>query len=130
MKQTSKNRIGMFRTRLEQERRAIVRSIRRTRFEEDVEMGASADEADVAGDAHLQGLISMLHDSEAARLKAITEALRRIETEEWGLCANCQELLPEARLDAVPWATLCVRCQEESERDARDAERRTKNASK
>ena len=93
-------------------------------------MGASADEGDIAVESHLKGLISTLHDSESARLKAITEALRRIETEEWGLCANCQEALPEARLDAVPWATLCVRCQEESERVAHDAERGTKNAAK
>ena len=39
---------------------------------------------------------------EAARLKAVTDALRRIETGEWGLCANCQEPIPETRLDAVP----------------------------
>ncbi len=113
----NKKRIEKFRKRLEQERWAIVDSIRRTRSEEgDVEIGGNADEADFAAYAHQEGLVLALQDSETTRLKAITNALRRMEMEEWGLCRNCEEPIPEARLEAVPWASLCVRCQDESER--------------
>jgi DnaK suppressor protein len=108
----NKKRIEKFRKRLEQERWAIVGSIRRTRSEEgDVEIGGNADEADIAAHAHQEGLVLALQDSETTRLKAITDALRRIETGQWGFCANCEERISETRLDAVPWATKCIRCQ-------------------
>ena len=111
-----KRRIGRFRKRLEQEQRAIVLSIRRGRLEEDeIETGHGTDEADVAVDTFQKELAVALQDSEAARLKAITDALRRIETGQWGLCANCKEPIPETRLDAVPWAAKCVRCQDGTE---------------
>ena len=126
----NKKRIEKFRKRLEQERQAIVFSIRRTRFDEGgVEIGGGADEADIAVQAHQEGLTLTLHDSETTRLKAITDALRRIETDEWGLCANCAEPISEARLAAVPWATLCIRCQDESER-VQDSGTREKKASR
>ena len=43
------------------------------------------------------------------------EALKRIKTSEYGLCANCQEELLPKRLEAVPWAKHCVTCQEKKE---------------
>ncbi len=113
----NKKRVEKFRNRLERERQAILLSIQRTRSEEgEAGISGGADEADIAVDAHQAGLTLMLHDSGAARLKTITQALRRIDTEEWGLCAKCEEPIPEVRLEAVPWTTLCVRCQDQSER--------------
>ena len=112
--QMNKRRIEGFRKRLEQEQRATVLSIRRSRLEED-ETGNGTDEADIAADTFQKELALALQDSEATRLKAITDALRRIETGQWGLCANCKEPIPETRLDAVPWAAKCVRCQDGTE---------------
>ena len=34
----------------------------------------------------------------------------------YGKCVHCGEALPEKRLDAVPWARHCVRCQDLQER--------------
>jgi DnaK suppressor protein len=112
----NKKRIEKFRKRLEQERWTIVHSIRRIRSEEgDVEIGGNADESDIAAHARQEGLLLTLHDSETTRLKAITDALRRIETGQWGLCANCEEPISETRLDAVPWAAKCPGCQDRIE---------------
>ncbi|MBX9583117.1 MAG: TraR/DksA C4-type zinc finger protein [Gemmataceae bacterium] len=37
------------------------------------------------------------------------------------ICRRCRSLIPAARLEAVPHATLCVMCQAEAERDPTDA---------
>lgn len=33
----------------------------------------------------------------------------------YGVCASCEEPIPRRRLEAVPWARLCVPCQERAE---------------
>ena len=47
--------------------------------------------------------------------KAIEAALGRIESGEYGRCEECDEPIVLRRLKALPWATRCVACQEESE---------------
>jgi DnaK suppressor protein len=41
--------------------------------------------------------------------------LKRIQTEDYGVCANCQEEMQQKRLEAVPWAKHCIACQEKME---------------
>jgi RNA polymerase-binding transcription factor len=114
--QMDKKKIERFRKRLEQEQRAIVLSIRRARLEEDkIEIGHGTDEADIAVGTFQKELALALQDSGATRLKAIRDALRRMETRQWGFCASCEEPIPETRLDAVPWATKCLGCQDRIE---------------
>ncbi len=43
------------------------------------------------------------------------KALKRIRSEEYGTCANCQEEMQQKRLEAVPWAKHCITCQEKKE---------------
>ena len=45
----------------------------------------------------------------------ITETLRRIADGTFGRCEECEEMIPPARLEAIPTATLCVRCQTAAE---------------
>jgi DnaK suppressor protein len=44
-------------------------------------------------------------------LQLISEALGRIEEQSYGTCSNCQSIIGPKRLEAVPWATLCIECQ-------------------
>jgi RNA polymerase-binding transcription factor DksA len=46
----------------------------------------------------------------ALELKKVEAALARIEDATYGECLNCGEKISEARLDAVPHATLCIKC--------------------
>jgi RNA polymerase-binding transcription factor DksA len=46
-----------------------------------------------------------------ARVAAIDAALERVDAGTYGTCEACQQPIPEARLDAVPEATLCVGCK-------------------
>ena len=49
-------------------------------------------------------------------LADIDAALKRIEDGTYGTCTNCGKEIPEERLEARPWATLCIDCQRERER--------------
>ncbi len=49
-----------------------------------------------------QNSIDLLHKVETA--------LERIERGEYGQCESCGKDIPTARLDALPYATLCVDC--------------------
>jgi DnaK suppressor protein len=55
-------------------------------------------------------------DRESKLLKSVEEALKRIETGAFGVCLSCDEAIPEKRLQAVPWASHCVGCQEKLDR--------------
>ena len=44
-------------------------------------------------------------------------ALSRIDDGSYGACLNCEEEIKPRRLEAMPWATYCVQCQEIAERD-------------
>ena len=47
---------------------------------------------------------------------AIDAALQRIEAGTYGKCVNCGAPIPEERLEAMPWATLCIDCKRKEER--------------
>ncbi len=49
------------------------------------------------------------------RLKAIEEALERIDDLTYGICVDCGEEIPAGRLNAMPFALRCVECQEKYE---------------
>ncbi len=51
-----------------------------------------------------------------AQLKAIVDALARIETGAYGLCQVCDEEIAEGRLKVDPAAEYCVRCAEQAGR--------------
>ena len=54
-----------------------------------------------------QALIRMLD----SRLADIDAALARIDDGTYGVCADCSTQIPPRRLEALPFATLCVSCQ-------------------
>jgi len=48
----------------------------------------------------------------------IKEALKRIDEGTYGLCRVCGQPIPAKRLEALPWAELCVKDQQASEKVA------------
>jgi RNA polymerase-binding protein DksA len=60
----------------------------------------------------------LLHEAgrDSEQLAQIETALSRIREGTYGICDACGEHIPEPRLNAVPWATLCVRDQETADR--------------
>jgi DnaK suppressor protein len=54
--------------------------------------------------------------NEQALLTEVEAALKRIENGTYGLCVVCGQPIPEKRLEAIPWASLCVKDEEELEK--------------
>jgi DnaK suppressor protein len=61
-------------------------------------------------------------DHQAHLIHDIRSALTKIEDGTYGVCEECEALIPRKRLDAVPWARLCASCQSEREAAGHDGE--------
>jgi DnaK suppressor protein len=82
----------------------------------------SADEFDRIQQAQERDFAMGALDRESLRLREIRAALERMESGSFGICLNCEEEIAAKRLAAVPWAALCIVCQEMADRNAGDAQ--------
>ena len=80
------------------------------------DLEATQDPADMAANAYTKELLISMSANDRKLLQLIDEALERVERGEYGECVNCGEPLTEKRLDAVPWARYCLKCQDLQER--------------
>lgn len=60
-----------------------------------------------------------LAEQERREIAAINLALSRIENGNFGICEDCEEGIPERRLQALPAARFCADCQEAFEEETR-----------
>jgi len=72
------------------------------------------DDVAVAIENYTHDLTAASLERERSMLTAIEAALTRITVGEYGACKVCDVAIPRARLEAVPWAHLCVNCAERS----------------
>ena len=61
-------------------------------------------------------LMLNLGQQDGEKLKLVDEALVKIESGGYGICQQCEESIPEARLKIVPFAQYCVKCLESIEK--------------
>jgi len=59
-----------------------------------------------------------LASSEGDILFEIDEALIRVREKAYGACEDCGCMIEQPRLDAIPFAKSCIKCQAKKERDA------------
>lgn len=59
---------------------------------------------------------------EAHLIRQVADALDRITTGEYGICLECEEPISAKRLTALPWAALCLSCQESADREPGERE--------
>jgi DnaK suppressor protein len=78
--------------------------------------GYSLHMADMATDNYDREFSLGLAGNEQAVLNRINEALQKIEGKGFGLCEVCGKKISKVRLKAVPYAELCVPCQEKQEK--------------
>jgi RNA polymerase-binding protein DksA len=67
--------------------------------------------ADTATETYDRELDYTLEENSEHLLAEIDGALRRIDEGSFGICTNCGKPIAEERLEALPWATLCIGCQ-------------------
>lgn len=60
---------------------------------------------------------------EGKYLVYLEEAIQRVKKGTFGICKICENLIPKSRLEAVPTATKCVDCKEETKRKEREENR-------
>ncbi|MDR1143089.1 MAG: TraR/DksA family transcriptional regulator [Spirochaetaceae bacterium] len=85
-------------------------------FKEIVEGMDPKDLADIASDDIDRKMIEALGSQELKRLKLIDSALTRIEQGKYGLCMKCGKRIPQDRLEAIPYALMCISCKTAEER--------------
>jgi DnaK suppressor protein len=78
---------------------------------------SSGDVIDAALDSAQDELSSQLAEVESRELANIENALERMRDGDYGKCENCTEGIPLARLQALPYATLCIKCQRKAEKN-------------
>lgn len=88
-------------------------------FRQIVEGMEAKDEVDVASDAIDRKMLEAVGSKDMNRLKLIDSALARIEQGRYGLCMKCGKRIPQARLEAIPYALLCIDCKSSDERKNR-----------
>lgn len=112
-----KRRLKTYRDKLLSRRESLFRQVTEAEMssrERDSE--ATQDPADMAANAYAKELMISMSANDRRLLQLIDEALGRVEAGEYGECVNCGEPVLEKRLDAVPWARHCLRCQDLQER--------------
>ena len=62
-----------------------------------------------------QSMVQANRRTAQTRLTRIKNALRRLASDEYGLCAGCEEEIGYARLKAQPEAPFCIDCQSSKE---------------
>jgi DnaK suppressor protein len=76
---------------------------------------AGSEDGDIAADSITTEMTSQLAELEARELRSIERALERLRHGAYGTCENCGKKIPVARLNALPYATVCVECQRHME---------------
>ena len=72
--------------------------------------------ADMATDNYDREFSLNLVDNEQQILNRIEDALERIKSGAFGICDVCGKKIAKVRLKAVPYAELCIPCQEKQEK--------------
>jgi DnaK suppressor protein len=72
---------------------------------------ATGELADVALDSAHEEVTSHMAEAESRELSKIEDAIKRINDGSYGACEGCSKPIPLARLQALPYATLCIKCQ-------------------
>jgi DnaK suppressor protein len=115
-KKMDKKTLEQYRKRLLDKRRDLTAAYTKNRhYGRESDEGGTQDLADKASSSYTKEFLYSLSNTERSILEAVEEAIDRMADGEYGVCLECGERIARKRLDAVPWATYCVPCQERIE---------------
>jgi RNA polymerase-binding transcription factor len=105
---------------LEEMKRSLMREMQgRVKGETEGVKDEGRDTYDLASDERDREINFILNDREREKLVAIDEALQRIKEKTYGLCESCEGEIQLGRLKILPFSRLCVKCQEENEKESK-----------
>src|SRR5438045_6459747 len=108
-----KRKVKSYRDRLLARREGLVGQVEAAeQYSRERDSEATQDPADMAANAYTKELLFSMSANDRRLLELIDEALARIEAGGFGERVHCGEPVLEERLEAVPWARHCLRCQD------------------
>ena len=72
-------------------------------------------QADHGSDTNLMEQNVRLMEQEREKIRLLKDALARLTEGHYGNCEMCGELIPQVRLEMIPYATHCIECKEKTE---------------
>jgi len=123
----NKRELAQFRKMLLELRRKLANSVDHLQNDALKSAGEAADElsdvpaehmAERASDSFFRDLMIRILQNSDAELCDVNLALQKIDGGTYGLCENCSGKISKKRLKALPFARLCIGCQQEAEQQA------------
>ncbi len=112
-----KRKTRVYRDKLLDRREGLVGQVQEAEaYSRERDSEATQDPADMAANAYTKELLVSMSANDRHLLEMIDEALDRMEEGKYGKCVHCGQPIQERRLQAVPWARHCIRCQDLNER--------------
>src|ERR1700674_525924 len=96
--------------------RAKQAELTKTRGLESIAIERSADVLEEADYKTARELAIAGLNRESAVRRSVASALLRNQDGSFGTCVHCDGDISRRRLEAVPWTSLCIRCQEAADR--------------
>ena len=109
--------LDRFRKKLLEKRRELIKEVH-TSSTSSKEAGSDGiqDIADQASSAYTKEFLLSVGDEERRILKQIEIALQKIDGGNYAKCDNCKGPISVKRLEAIPFAQLCIACKEKEEK--------------
>jgi YteA family regulatory protein len=116
--------MGQFKQRLLEEKERL---LERIEFIDEGGLGLSLEDsvgelstydnhpADIASEVFERSKDFSLREDVRTKVKAVDDALNRIEEGTYGACSRCGQAIPLERLEALPYTTMCLPCKAAAE---------------
>lgn len=88
-----------------------------------IRLQQAADPADMTREAAEREIAVQILDRESVLVRRLRAAIERINDGSYGLCLECEDEIASKRLKAIPWAELCIGCQERADNMTSNRER-------
>ena len=113
----NETKLASFRAKLEESRFALIGEVReKYKSKKDDFNEQAADIADDAVQSYDRQLMMGLGEKELRKLRLVEEAIKKVDDGQYGVCLECEGLIPEERLTVIPFASHCVDCLESIEK--------------
>jgi DnaK suppressor protein len=106
----SSSNVKKYKDLLEKKREELLAAtpVRTPASEPGSKSGDWIDQSSQESDLHVR---LALKQTDSKLLRAIDEAIHRIDQGTYGICMECENEIAPARLEAVPWTRVCIDCK-------------------
>ena len=116
----NKIKLNQFRSQLKSIRFELLGDVKKSnQHVKESETGQIADISDHAARTYNWQLEGELGEQEWQTLNQVDLAIEKIAKGEYGVCTQCEDSIPEARLEVVPFTEFCTQCLSEMEKNSR-----------